>query len=385
MKLREDLAALLPRLGEAELHKFCLFHDKYAPHLATIGEGLYDRLCAADQSRFLLWWLKRWGKIDLVNPVERALYDATIANTKAEPRPAVELGGTAYRLRDFKSQGHDFQLLGYDWVLGVHDVLYNQYEHADVRLQADDVIIDAGAFIGDTAVYFHHKLGGRCRIHSFELLDENLALLVHNLERNGVPDEHIVLNKLALADSSGGEVLVPGGNAQSAASILGAQTRGERVQTVTLDEYVVRLNLQRVDFVKMDIEGAEAMALDGARHTLQHFRPRLAICLYHKWDDVFTIPPRIHATGVDYALRFKWVQLTDGWEAVLLAIPADQATAGAELAPPPAAAAADPLAAALGVLTKAYAKKWGQADSLWREKQQALKSGTAGRKEAAAV
>ena len=49
-----------------------------------------------------------------------------------------------------------------------------------MKLAPGDVIVDAGAFIGDTAVFFHHKLAGRCQVHSFELLDENLALLVHN-------------------------------------------------------------------------------------------------------------------------------------------------------------------------------------------------------------
>jgi FkbM family methyltransferase len=372
MKLRDDLAALLPRLREADLPKFCAFYEKYAPHLAAIAGGLYDRLVAADQARFLVWFLKRWGRIDLVNKVERGLYETTIARVKNEERAVETLGGGTYKVRDFKSQGHDFALLGYDWVLGVHDVLYNQYEHGDVKLEAGDVIIDAGAFIGDTAVYFHHKLGGQCQVHSFELLDENLALLVHNLERNGIADDRVVVNKFALADTTGAEILVSGGNAQSAASMFrgAAGGQGERVQTITLDDYVVGLGLERVDFIKMDIEGAEAMALKGARQTIAHFRPRLAICLYHKWDDVFTLPPLIDATGVDYAYAFKWVQLTDGWEAVLLATPAERATPRAIAAPAAAPAAGDPLAAALAVLTKAYAKKSAQAEALARAQRQ---------------
>jgi FkbM family methyltransferase len=251
--------------------------------------------------------------------------------------------------------------------LGVHDVLYNQYEHGEVRLEADDVIVDAGAFIGDTAVYFHHKLGGRCKVHSFELLDENLALLQHNLERNGVPDDAVVLNKMALSDTTGREILVSGGRAQSAASIFGSQTRGERVQTVSLDDYVVAMDLQRLDFIKMDIEGAEAMALAGAQHTIRRFQPKLAICLYHKWDDVFTLPRLIHATGVNYRFAFKWVQLTDGWEAVLLAMPeARLSTARAPSVTGLAAPAVDPLAAALDVLTQAYAAQTAEVAALRR-------------------
>lgn len=378
MKLRNDLAALLPRLREEDLQRFCAFYEKYAPHLAAIACGLYDRLSTADQSRFLLWFLKRWAKIDLVNPVERGLYLATVARVKNEVRPEVLLDGRPYRLRDFASQGHDFELLAYDWVLGVHDVEYNQYEQGDVHLKPGDVIVDAGAFVGDTAVYFHHKLGGSCQIHSFELLDENLALMLHNLERNGVEDDRIVINKLALADRSGDEIVVADGASQGATSIFGRAGQGDRVQTITLDDYVVRLELPRVDFIKMDIEGAEALALAGARQTIALFRPRLAICLYHRWDDVLTVPAAIHATGVDYRFTFKWVQLTDGWEAVLLATPAEEAVAVSPATLP--AEGADVLADTLSVLTRAYTKKWNQADQLWRERrlaQQAAAHGAA--------
>lgn len=378
MKLRNDLAALLPRLREEDLQRFCAFYEKYAPHLAAIACGLYDRLSTAEQSRFLLWFLKRWAKIDLVNPVERGLYLATVARVKNEVRPEVLLDSRPYRLRDFASQGHDFELLAYDWVLGVHDVEYNQYEQGDVHLKPGDVIVDAGAFVGDTAVYFHHKLGGSCQIHSFELLDENLALMLHNLERNGVEDDRIVINKLALADRSGDEIVVADGASQGATSIFGRAGQGDRVQTITLDDYVVRLELSRVDFIKMDIEGAEALALAGARQTIALFRPRLAICLYHRWDDVLTVPAAIHATGVDYRFTFKWVQLTDGWEAVLLATPAEEAVAVSPATLP--AEGADVLADTLSVLTRAYTKKWNQADQLWRERrlaQQAAAHGAA--------
>ena len=369
MKLRVDLAALLPQLRDEDLPRFCSFYERYAPLLPRIASGLYDRLGAAEQARFLLWMLKRWARIDLVNPVERGLYDSTLERARLEERPSIALGGKDYRLRDLASQGADIQLLGYEWFLGVHDVLYDQYQNDKVRLAPDDVVIDAGAFIGDTAVFFHHRLGGRCQIHSFELLDENLALLLHNLERNGVPDDRIVVNKLALADRSGDEIVVADGASQGATSMFGKAGGGERVVTVTLDEYVQRMCLPRVDFIKMDIEGAEVMALKGARHTIAHFKPRLAICLYHQWDDVVTVPQAIHATGVAYDFSFKWVQLRDGWEAVLLATPA--AEVSARPAPPLPAAATDPLAYTLAVFCKAYLKKWNQADALWKEKRQA--------------
>jgi hypothetical protein len=59
--------------------------------------------------------------------------------------------------------------------------------------------------------------------------------------------------------------------------------------------------------------------------TIRRFRPKLALCLYHKWDDVLTIPRLIAELGIPYRFTFKWVQLPQGWEAVLLAQPCEDA------------------------------------------------------------
>lgn len=358
MTLLHDLAALVPGFDDAEMDRFCPFYEKYAPHLGTIDRHLYRHLDDPDRQRFLTWLLRRWARIDRVNPIERALYDATLARLRLDPCRTDALNGKRYQVRDFRPQGQDFRLLTYGWVLGVHDVYYAQYEHADVGPRPGDVIIDGGGFIGDTAVLFHHRLGGRCQVHTFELLDENLALLVHNLERNGVPDDRVTVNKFALSDTTGDEIEVEGGAgvAQASASILRPSGAGEKIQTIRLDDYVRRMALDRVDYIKLDIEGAEAAALRGAAETIRLFRPRLAICLYHLWDDPIVLPQIIQATGVQYAFSFKWVQLPEGREAVLLAIPADQAT-HRRLPPPPREDGDAVLAAALGAMAKAHVRQ----------------------------
>jgi len=357
MTLLTDLAAVLPRLGDGDIARFCAFHETYAPHFDEISSLLYERLPAADRERFVLWMLKRWAKIDLVNPIERHLYDATIHHLRHEERPPEELDGRTYRLRDMRAQGYDFRMLGYDWWLGAHDIRYGQYEHGDNGPRPDDVIIDAGAFIGDTAVYFHHKLQGQCHVHSFELLDENLALLVHNLERNGVADDRVTVNRFALADRTGDEITIADGATQGSTSIFGRSGRGAVVQTITLDDYVMSLGLQRVDFIKMDIEGAEVPALKGATQTIRHFRPRLAICLYHQWDDVVRVPRVLREIGVPYRYGFKWVQLKDGWEAILHAVPMEPGSEAGAGALAPAARTADPMAEAFAALCQAYRRR----------------------------
>jgi methyltransferase FkbM-like protein len=72
----------------------------------------------------------------------------------------------------------------------------------------------------------------------------------------------------------------------------------------TIDELVAELNLTRVDFIKMDIEGAEKNALRGARQTLGRFRPRLAISAEHLPDDDTAIPALVRTLQPSYQARF---------------------------------------------------------------------------------
>jgi FkbM family methyltransferase len=77
------------------------------------------------------------------------------------------------------------------------------------------------------------------------------------------------------------------------------------VLTLTIDDLVVQEGLPRVDFIKMDIEGAELPALKGAVRTLQRFRPKLAICVYHNLMDLFEIPEFILSLGLGYRLFLR--------------------------------------------------------------------------------
>ncbi len=63
-----------------------------------------------------------------------------------------------------------------------------------------------------------------------------------------------------------------------------------RSESVCIDDLVDRQNLSRVDFIKIDIEGAELQALRGAEKTLRRFRPKLAIAVHHSLGKYYTNP-----------------------------------------------------------------------------------------------
>jgi hypothetical protein len=75
------------------------------------------------------------------------------------------------------------------------------------------------------------------------------------------------------------------------------------VPLTTIDKIVAELSLPRVDFIKMDVEGAEVRAIAGAQATMARFKPRLAIAAEHKPDDEFTIPAAVRGVRADYQMQ----------------------------------------------------------------------------------
>jgi FkbM family methyltransferase len=169
----------------------------------------------------------------------------------------------------------------------------------EVAARPGDVIIDGGGYWGETALYFAHIAGEEGLVVTFEFEPSNLAALGHNLSLNPRLAPRIRVMQSALWSEAGTEVAFesfgPG-----TSIVVGGEARAS---TDTIDALVARGDVERVDFIKLDIEGAELEALCGAEATLRRFRPRLAIASYHKLDDLVSIPAYI--AGVDAGYRFR--------------------------------------------------------------------------------
>jgi len=63
-----------------------------------------------------------------------------------------------------------------------------------------------------------------------------------------------------------------------------------RVDTTSVDEFAAEHGVERVDYLCLDVEGAELRVLDGARRTIENHRPQLAVCIYHRKEDFFRLP-----------------------------------------------------------------------------------------------
>lgn len=315
------LRAAASRLPAGDAQKLARLTGTYRPYTRDISLSLYNRLDDEDRAAFVAWMLKRWGGIDSL-PAERlAAYDAAVAAARERPATPVTVAGHGYLRRDLGG----IVLVGYPETLAVHTIGLDQYRHKGFDIAPGDTVIDGGAFVGDTAVHFHHLTGGNCTVHGFELLAENAALYEENRRLNGIAPEAMRLRRAALAERSGERLVIRPASVAAATRAV-AEGDGEAIGTLAIDDYVERERLGRVDLIKLDLEGGDGPALAGALATIRRFRPKLALCLYHRWDDVLTMPALVQATGVAYRYGFKWVHLREGWEAVLLCTPVPAGT-----------------------------------------------------------
>ena len=76
-----------------------------------------------------------------------------------------------------------------------------------------------------------------------------------------------------------------------------------RCELVSIDDVGREEGLDRVDCIKLDVEGAELAALRGAAETIHRFRPRLVICLYLQPEDLFTVPLYVKSLVPEYRLE----------------------------------------------------------------------------------
>ena len=92
----------------------------------------------------------------------------------------------------------------------------------------------------------------------------------------------------------------------------------DEVEVRALDEVVDG----KVTFIKMDIEGAELQALFGAEKTIKKYKPKLAICIYHRLEDILEIPAYIHSIVPEYKFYIRHYSFSTS-ETVLYATIAD--------------------------------------------------------------
>jgi len=106
---------------------------------------------------------------------------------------------------------------------------------------------------------------------------------------------------------------------------LGRESIGRlrEVDAISVDELVIEKGIQRVDLIKLDVEGAELPVLQGARRTLVAHRPQLAISIYHSKQDMVRIPLWLESVLKGYR-HFLGHYSSTYWDTVWYAVPEER-------------------------------------------------------------
>jgi FkbM family methyltransferase len=135
-------------------------------------------------------------------------------------------------------------------------------------------IVDVGANFGYYSLVGAKSLNGTGQVIAFEPVPSNYQLLVKNIQQNQF--KNIIPVQKALSDMNGARELFLNarnyGNCSFSDKNVSESASPITVETLTLDSYLKKLGVQRVDLLKIDVEGAEPLVLKGARQTLQQTR-----------------------------------------------------------------------------------------------------------------
>ncbi len=183
-------------------------------------------------------------------------------------------------------------------------VFYSKYA-IDELTTLDSVrnkdIIDAGGYVGDTALLFSSYTDKS--IHVFEASPSNMDIIRETIRLNQL--ENIVPVSKALGEKSGTATFSLGerNSCNSLVERPGYNYPDHiEVPVITLDDYVRENNLE-VGLIKVDIEGGEQLLLKGAVETIRTQHPILLISIYHSANDFFEIKPMIEKMCDKYTFR----------------------------------------------------------------------------------
>jgi len=196
--------------------------------------------------------------------------------------------------------------------LNVAEQLNLIYGVGEQAVKSGDIVLDCGANVG---VYTRVALqAGAKRVVAIEPAPENLECL-----RRGFSDEisagRVVLYEKGVWDKEDMLTLfVDPHNSAGDSFVIHLKSDEEKhgMPVTTIDKLSAELGLERVDYIKMDIEGAEQRALLGARETIRKFHPRLSLSTYHRPDDPVKIPQIVRDAWSGYRIECGPCAYADG-------------------------------------------------------------------------
>lgn len=240
-----------------------------------------------------------WGTLD----IEKNDYNEIYEKAKSFYEHIDDYIWLYNNLKDYTSKKILFAILNnwyqYDFSTLKECMNYN-YKHyfdLDVIPKCDNqVFVDVGAYIGDTTLDYIKIYNNYKKIYCYEITNYTMAILKNNLseyknivyKNKAVSCENSIMYlKNSLVNSSANQV----------------DNNGEiEIETVSLDNDI----LEKIDMIKMDIEGSEYNALIGAKNHIINDNPILLISVYHNNEDLWKLPKLIYEYNNNYNFYLRY-------------------------------------------------------------------------------
>lgn len=185
-----------------------------------------------------------------------------------------------------------------------------------MKAEIDEVFVDCGAFNGDSAFAFMNWADKVFKhIYCYEPDKKNYMECKNNL-KNYIEKGNVSISNNGIWNSY--SELNFSDTADVASHVC--EDGIKKIEAVSLDDDLLIKRNEKVTFIKMDIEGAEMEALKGAKQIIKRQKPKLAICVYHKPEDIFEIPQYIMSLNPEYKFYLRHYTLS-ATDTILYAIP----------------------------------------------------------------
>lgn len=202
-------------------------------------------------------------------------------------------------LSDFESKNQFYNLLNFrhsfdlKYMRGFESLEHLQYFEEFLNLnEKGEVFIDVGAFDGFTSEEFIRRCPKYSEVHIFEPEESNIKIAKERLKNK----KNIYFYKKGLSSSK----------STLKFDISGSSSKISEHGTITIEvDKLDSLDIDKVTFIKIDVEGFEHNVILGARETILKNHPKLAICVYHKKDDFWRIPELILGIRSDYKIYLR--------------------------------------------------------------------------------
>ncbi len=250
----------------------------------------------------LINYLKKypyWGKIDNAN------YEHIHKRASALREHIEDYVWLYEGLKDYRSKYVLLAVLNnyyqFDFIslTNASETIYPDYFDFDlIKLDKKQVIVDAGAYTGDTIISYINSFGidSYDKIYAYEITPSVYEKLKENTEKY----PKVVCKLNAVSDKEETLHFQNNINSDSANRIT---SDGEfSVEAITIDTDIK----EKITMIKMDIEGAEQRALMGAREHIKKDKPTLLISVYHNFEDLYKIPRMIMEMNNNYEFYLRY-------------------------------------------------------------------------------